>query len=255
MSIVLNEYEWAEAMLANCTLGKKPVETLSRISKYYYSNHYSKKDIRRLLDQFVLQCDPTASLVRWSDTLDRIAKGADRYPLICLDGISVTDHELKTIESLSGKQLRRLAFVLLCSAKYYDAVSESNNHWANSSDHEIMQMANINTSVKRQSAMYGELMEAGLIRFSKKVDNLNVQVLFTEDGETEMYIRDFRNLGYQYLKHYGGTYFECVNCGITVKERNPSCGRKQKYCDACAAEISTRQSIESVIRRRTETKS
>ena len=70
-----------------------------------------------------------------------------------------------------------------------------------------------------------------------------------------MYIRDFRNLGYQYLKHYGGTYFECVNCGITVKERNPSCGRKQKYCDACAAEISTRQSIESVIRRRTETKS
>lgn len=42
MSIVLNEYDWAEKMIANHDLGKKPIETLSRVSKYYYENHYSK---------------------------------------------------------------------------------------------------------------------------------------------------------------------------------------------------------------------
>ena len=36
MELVLNEYEWAEKMIANNDLGKNPIETLSRVAKYYY---------------------------------------------------------------------------------------------------------------------------------------------------------------------------------------------------------------------------
>lgn len=250
MSIVLNEYEWAERMISNHDLGKKPVETLSRVAKYYYGNGYSKREIRKLLDTFLVQCDPQASLVHWSEMLDRITKSVNRYPIIRMDGVIVTDKELESIETLEGKQIRRLAFTLLCVAKYWDVVSASNNHWVNSSDKEIMQMANINTSIKRQSAMFATLRSAGLIRFSKKIDNLNVQVLFVEHGEAAIYIQDFRNLGYQYLKRYGGSYFECVNCGLTVKIREPSKGRRQKYCSSCAVELHTKQKVDSVMRRR-----
>lgn len=250
MSIVLNEYEWAEQMIENHELGKKPFETLSRVAKYYYANQYDKKDVRKLLDTFLIQCDPSASLVHWSDTLDKISRSVDKYPLICIDSIKITDSELAKIESLTGKQLRRLAFTLLCVAKYWDAASDSNNHWVNSSDKEIMQMANINTSIKRQSMMFGELRDKGFIRFSKKIDNLNVQVLFMHEGQTAMQIQDFRNIGYQYLKYYGEPYFECVNCGITVKMQEPSRGRRQKYCSGCAVELHTKQRVESVIRKR-----
>lgn len=250
MSIVLNEYEWAERMVNNHELGKKPIETLSRVAKYYYANHYSKKEVRKLLDTFLTRCDPSVSLVHWSDTLDRVAKNVDKFPIICLDGICITHKELAKIETLGGKQVRRLAFTLLCVAKYWDAVSGSNNHWVNSPDKEIMQMANINTSVKRQSMMFGELRDAGLIRFSKKIDNLNVQVMFMEAGETALHIQDFRNIGYQYLKYYGEPYFDCVNCGITVKIQEPSKGRRQKYCPSCAVELHTKQKVESVMRRR-----
>lgn len=250
MSIVLNEYEWAERMVNNHELGKKPIETLNRVAKYYYANQYSKKEVRKLLDTFLTQCDPSVSLVHWSDTLDKVAKNVDKFPLICLDGVSITQKELDKIETLGGKQIRRLAFALLCVAKYWDAVSESNNHWVNSPDKEIMQMANINTSIKRQSMMFGELRDAGFIRFSKKIDNLNVQVLFMEPGETAIHIQDFRNIGYQYLKHYGAPYFDCVNCGITVKIQEPSRGRRQKYCPSCAVELHTKQKVESVMRRR-----
>lgn len=38
---------------------------------------------------------------------------------------------------------------------------------------EIMQMANINTSIKRQSSMFGQLRDVGMIRFSKQ--NVNPQ--------------------------------------------------------------------------------
>jgi len=202
------------------------------------------------LDIFLTQCDPTVSLVHWSDTLDRVTKNAGKFPLIRLDGVDVSDKELQRIETLDGKQLRRLAFALLCVAKYWNSVSESNNNWVNSPDKEVMQMANINTSIKRQSMMFAELRSAGFIRFSKKIDNLNVQVLFIEGGETAIHIQDFRNLGYQYLKYYGAPYFECVHCGITTKIQNPAKGRKQKYCPSCAVELHTRQNVDSVMRHR-----
>lgn len=250
MSIVLNEYEWAERMINNHELGKKPIETLNRVAKYYLENKYSKREIRKMLDTFLTQCDPSASLVHWSDTLDKVAKNVGKFPLIRLDGVDITKNELERIETLGGKQVRRLAFTLLCVAKYWDVVSESNNHWVNSPDKEIMQMANINTSIKRQSLMFAELREAGFIKFSKKIDNLNVQVLFMEPGETALHIQDFRNIGYQYLKHYGAPYFECVNCGITVKIQEPARGRRQKYCPSCAIELHTKQKVDSVMRKR-----
>lgn len=250
MSIVLNEYEWAERAIANRSLGAKPTETLSRISRYYYANKYSKPDIRRLLDSFMLQCNSSVSLVKWSDTLDRLAKNSSKYPLICVGSIKITDMEMGAIKNLKGKQLQRLAFTLLCVAKYWDIVSDKNNHWVNSPDKEIMKMANINTSIKRQSAMFGELRDAGLIKFSKKIDNLNVQVCFMLSGQVVLEVHDFRNLGYQYLKYNGEKYFECENCGITVKMQNPNKGRPPKYCPDCAVELHTRQIVDSVMRQR-----
>ena len=112
-----------------------------------------------------------------------------------------------------------------------------------------MHLSNINSSVKRQSIMYRMLNELGMVKFSKKVDNTNVQVCFIEDGEPVMEVTDFRNLGYQYMKRCGEPYFECKNCGVTTKYNNPSSGgRKQLYCNSCATEIRARQNADSVTR-------
>ena len=88
MSIVLNEYEWAERMIERQDLGKKPTETLTRVAKYYLSDGYSKREVRQMLDEFLVQCDPSVRLPNWSDTLDRVVKNADRHPLIKVDGIN-----------------------------------------------------------------------------------------------------------------------------------------------------------------------
>ena len=250
MSIVLNEYDWAERAIKDKALGKKPYETLSRVAKYYTYKNYARKEVRRLLDEFLLQCEPAASLVTWSDTLDSATKYATKYPLIMIDEILVTKPEMEKIDALPGKQLRRLAFTLLCISKYLYTVSESTNYWVNTPDNEIMKMANINTSIKRQSSMFGQLKDAGMIRFSKQIDNLSVQVLFAEDGDVALRVTDFRNLGYQYMKYHGEPYFECANCGITTKITNPenkNSSWKQKYCSSCAVEVATRQRVNSVM--------
>lgn len=265
MAIILNEYEWSERMIIDRRIGPKPAETLSRVAKYYFENRYSKREVRKLLDQFLIQCDPDASLVHWSDTLDKIVRNAAKYPPIQIDHIEITKGELEWIEKLEGKQLRKLGFTMLCVSKYWDIVSPNNNSWVNTGDREIFQMANVTIPGKQQDLMYGTLIREGYIRQSKKIDNLNVQMLIPETDKESvgLYVRDFRNLGYQYMKYCGEDYFECENCGITVRSkgytpnrslssgaRTKNTGRKHKYCPSCAAEIRIKQNVDSVMRRR-----
>lgn len=246
MGIVLNEHYSAEQAIQSRSLGNKPSETLTRVARYYIDNYdgADKKTIRDKLDVFLLQCDSTASIPKWSKMLDFATDWAFKHKAINIESITITKPEMDKIDSLSGKQIRRLAFVLLCLSKYWNMVNEQNDYWVNSKDNEIMSFANINTSIRRQCAMYATLKELGLIQFSKKVDNTNVRVCFATDGDTAMTITDLRNLGYQYLKYHGEPYFECVNCGITEKIKS----NRQKYCHACAAEIETKKAVNRVMR-------
>lgn len=254
MSIVLNEHYSAEQAIHTNNLGKKPSETLCRVARYYIDNcaGASKKDIRNKLDLFLLQCDSTASIPKWSKMLDFATDWAFKHEAIQIDAIIITKPEMEKIDSLESRQIRRLAFVLLCLSKYWNVVNKQNNYWVNNKDNEIMSIANINTSIRRQCAMYATLRDTGLIQFSKKVDNTNVRVCFAEDGEAAMTITDLRNLGYQYLKYHGEPYFECACCGLTSKYDNPIKGKSKKYCESCARDIHTKQMVNSVMRRRSK---
>ena len=239
-------------MLKGHDLGKKPTETIGRLAKYYIYIGRTPKETEKMIKCFLLECDPGISLVKWDEIIDRAIKFAKKNPPIILGGIEITAPEMRRIDSLKGRQVQRLAFVLLCIAKYRSAASGKPASWVNTPSNEIMKMANINTSIKRQSAMYSQLRDAGMVRFSNQVDNLNVEVLFAEVGETALVIKDFRNLGYQYMMYHGESYFVCEECGITEKYNTAGNGkrRRQKYCQSCAAKIHMKQIVDSVMRRR-----
>lgn len=248
MGIVLNEHYSAEQSILEKNLGRKPSETLARIARYYIDDcdGENKQTVRNKLDSFLLQCDPTASIPKWSGILDFATDWAFKHEAVNIDSIIITEPEIKKIDSLEGTQIRRLAFVLLCLSKYWNKVNKQNDNWVNNKDNEIMSFANINTSIRRQCAMYTELRNQEMIQFSKKVDNTNVKVLFAEDGEPAIIVTDLRNLGYQYLKYHGEPFLECANCGLTVKRAN----NKQKYCNSCYESIHLRQRVDSVMRYR-----
>lgn len=249
MTIVLNEHEWAEEMVMNHSLGKKPFETLCRVARYYLDNGMSKRDTRRALETFLVQSDPTVSIPKWSDSINSALTRASKYPAIDIEEIVISKPEMRRIDSLGGKQVQRLAFTLLCLAKYWNIVSNRSDGWINNKDFDIMRMANVKTSIKRQSLMFFNLREAGMIEFSRKVDNTNVRVTFIESGEPALRVTDFRNLGYQYMMYHGGQYFVCANCGITEKLENPNKGRKQKYCKSCASEAILQRRVNYSMRR------
>ena len=233
--IILNEKTWAKEAIDSLSLGKKPYETIVRVAKYYKNEGYSKSDLRNLVEQFMIRCDPSVSLIKWDGAIGSAVLAAEKYPLICMNGVDITKEEMLMVEALPGVLLQRLLFTLVCLAKYGNAVNPKNNNWVNRPQNEIFKYANINITSKRQSLMVNDLWHTGMVEYSKLVDNTNLRVLAICEGETEMTITDFRNLGNQYMKYikHGNGYFNCEVCGLTLKQRST----RQKYCEECAEEI------------------
>lgn len=249
MEIILRENLWAQEMIREKDLGKKPSETLRRIGRYYLDNGHKKQELLGLLELFIIQCDPTASLPKWHNALTNIVKAAIKYNAVDISYLEVYKEELDKIETIKSSPVKRLAFTLLCLAKYWNAVRDSNDGWVNSKINEIMRMANVSASIKRQGAMLKELEDLGFVQFSRMVDNTNVKVLFLGGDKVEIQIDDFRNLGYQYLMYKGGPYLKCANCGITTRIKDISNKRRQKYCPDCALRMKIKNNIDHTMRR------
>ena len=235
--VILREKEWCEDMISKLSLGASPSSTLMRLARYYHSQGKNKKEVVRALEEFLLRCDPRVSLEMWRGYLEFCASRASRRAMIDVDAISVSKNEMETIATLDGLMRQRLMFVILCLAKYGNAINASNNCWVNTSRQEIFATANISMASERQMLLINDLKEAGMIQFSKKIDNVNMRAAIVSDGEPELHITDFRNLGIQYLRYTGVDCCECSNCGIVVRRHS----NRQVYCRDCAAEISQQQ--------------
>ena len=70
MTVVLKENDWAHDMIERNELGNKPSETLRRVARYYMDKGCSPAEARKRLDSFLIRCEPTSSLTKWSNALD-----------------------------------------------------------------------------------------------------------------------------------------------------------------------------------------
>lgn len=242
MSYVLNETQWAKDAIENKELGKNPYETLRRVARFYMDSGVPRGKVRENIESFLVSCDKSISVVKWSVATEAAISFAGKHEAVDVGAITITEAEMDTIQAIEiGNQAQRLAFTLLCFAKYWDVYTGSNSGWVNSKDADIMREANIKTAIKRQCKLYHDLNELGLISFSSKVDCTNVRVDFINNNSpATMKISDFRSLGNQYLMYCGEPYFKCAECGIIEKIPNKN-GRRKKYCSSCAAKVKAKQ--------------
>lgn len=238
--IVLNEKQWVEDAINTSELGNKPSETLGRLARYYHEMGYKKNEVHKKLEEFMIRCDPNTNIVRWQSVIDNSIKYAWKSSLIMIEPIPITSGEMKLISKLPGVLLQRLMFTLVCLAKYGNAVKPSNNCWVNRDVREILALANIKVTVKRQSLLFNDLWRNEYIGFSNIIDNINVNVKILDDTEdVVMRVDDFRNLGNQYMKYIGEDYMTCQHCGLVVKRNSPN----QKYCRDCAVDINIQKTM------------
>lgn len=240
--IVLKENEWAKKMIDESRMGNRADEneTLRRVARYYLDSGYDRDKVRAILDTFLLKCDPSASLVKWSDRLDDAVSLAVKRDAVYIEDIPITAVEMSRIKQLNRKQSERIAFVLLCLAKYWNAVNRENAGWVFNRDSEVMALANVNAPSKRQWSIYRKLSELGMIQLSKRIDSLSVKVCFMEQGEVVMRVTTFKDLGYQYSRYLGERFDECEVCGGLTRVDPESPGRKRRYCKQCAERVAAK---------------
>ena len=193
-----------------------------------------QKEVLEKIEDYLRQF-PFLVLPKWQRTVDKIVAKAKGKGLIEIEYIGITEKELAEIAKLRKESLKKLAFTLLCIAKYFNTIRPENNSWVNTPDKDVFRMADIRTlDCKRQQQLIRELYLLGLIGYSKVVDNVNLQVLFVDaDAEPILRIYQFDDLGYQYLEYIGDpSIVHCKCCGKLIKKT--SC--RKDYCDECAVE-------------------
>lgn len=232
--IVLNEKVFAESCLENGLSGNKPFFVLSVLSRYFYhSCGMKKKAIIAALKKYLDDNYPRYEIdnYNWSETIEKLATNAGKYPLFEISGVKITKSEMTVIEGIHDKVLERLCFTMLCLAKLNNLKSQKNNGWVNMDSKEIFHLARISCSATDREVRIGKLWKLGLVEFSKRNDNLNCRITFFDDGDEELFITDFRELGYEYLLYKGQNFIRCAECGILT--RGNKAGTK-KYCKNCA---------------------
>jgi hypothetical protein len=234
--IILNELEYAENCLRNNCIGDNPYTTLSILSKYYYHHlGYKKPQIIAELTGFISSNYPKYYLNKdsWNDSIEKLASNAKKFTLYEIEGAWITEEELNTIHNINNKVLERLAFTMLCLAKLALRKNSNANGWINEDVKTIFSLARISGSTTDRYIRISQLNEMGIIELPKKNDLLSYRLTFiNEESENVLFIHDFRELGYEYLKYCGQNIIRCAECGILV--RGNKAGTK-RYCSSCAA--------------------
>lgn len=234
MPVILNETKQAENILEKGEVGNKPASTLFLLGKYYRQKQELNKDqTMDKLHEFMEHNYKNYNAALWEDIIEDIAKKSHKYPLREIDAISITQTELDKIAELQNIKYQKLLFTMLCYAKLYDTLSANNNGWVNTGIPELYRIANITVKYKKDKFLYlNDIAETGLISFSSRNDNLNIQLTFLDSfSPAVMRINDFRELGYAYLNYISVEKFiHCKSCYRLVKKTNNKC----LYCSDCA---------------------
>lgn len=232
--IVLNEREYAEDCLRNSTLKEKPSYTLDVLAKYYYHvKGFKKKKISELLTDFADRNFEYYhdSRAFWDARIESVSSNARNRTLHEINEVWITENELSAIEAISDPDLERLAFTLLCLAKYNHAKNKNNDYWVNQSAKEIFSLARVTCRAKDRPLYLNKLVVRKMLGYAKRNDNTSVRVTYVdEDSPKALCISDFRELGYEYMFYKGGNFTRCQECGILIKDTK---NHNRKFCKNC----------------------
>lgn len=231
MQIILNELEYAEQCLKSNNIDQNPYFTISLLAKYYYHHMgYRKKRIVELLTEFMKTRSTvySASKSYWDEKIDKIASNAGKYPLVEIDGVWITKAELDKIAELKNKMVERLAFTILCLAKFLNTKNANNNNLVSLPLKDIFALARTSGSMVDKLMRMSVLYNNGFVEISSNNDGISLRITYTnESSDRVLFISDFRELGYEYMKYLGENFIRCRECGLLVRNNK---SRTRRYC-------------------------
>ena len=186
------------------------------------------------------------------ELVQKTIKTIRKSSLKLVEHIYITQSELDFIVSLNDIKLEKIAFVILCLAKYHNEVSEDADNCIYFKLNEIKNMARINMGKVDFEYFYNNLYDCGALQENNsptsKIQILNfVSTDVNDPVILELQEVDYLELAYVYLswKHKGQGYARCQKCNRLMKQGKT---KPRKYCEECAKEAERENTRERVRR-------
>ena len=143
--------------------------------------------------------------------------------------IPIYENELKVIESLPNDRQKKLMFTFFALARYMNCDGWINKKTSKGIS-EAFKLANVTLTSDKRNELLHELYVNGYINLGKKVDNLNIKVQLDDSGDIIYKVKEFSNIGNQYIGNFKKGYKQCKSCGKKIRNT----GNKKMYCEKCA---------------------
>lgn len=238
---ILNERDFIRSVLLT---KQKPndisIEYLIKlIAKYYYSPDINIDELINVVKSKMLEFD----IFEYQEHL-YINKIKTICAAVCdpestvrnfkeIEYIPIYKKELDVINTLKLDREKKLMFTLYAVARYRNSYGWTNIK--NSSGiSELFQLANVTLPSDKRNELLHQLYVNGHIEFSKKIDNLNIHVELLSEGDVAYKIKEFANLGNQYIGNFKYGYKMCAEPGCLkyIKVN----GHNTRYCKQCSDE-------------------
>ena len=226
-----------------------PTNTIRKLARYnFYVNGYTKSKNYIAIVDYMSKNFTDFSEIIYQKSIDGCIRDVDKTPFKNIECVKITKSELDKISSLDDIKKQKLAFVLLCTAKYRDQYNPNNCHKTDISATDLYKMARVVLPKDQRNIYLHFLVQDGLIEPHNNSKTKNKKLLFvSEDNNDEVILElkeiDFKELAYVYMfwKNNGVGFTKCQKCGRTIKQSKT---KPRKYCETCAEIVNNEQSME-----------
>ena len=206
------------------------------IAKYYLSNEIDAESLSKIVKEQLREFDlDNYQEYKYHNKImkvcDSLFDGSADKNFREQEYIPIYENELKVIESLPNDRQKKLMFTFFALARYMNCDGWINKKTSKGIS-EAFKLANVTLTSDKRNELLHELYVNGYINLGKKVDNLNIKVQLDDSGEVVYKIKEFNNIGNQYIGNFKKGYKQCKCCGKKIRNT----GNKKMYCEKCAIE-------------------
>lgn len=219
---------------------------ITLIAKYYLSCEIDAESLSKIVKEKLLEFDlENYQEYKYHNKIMKICTslfdGSIDKNFREQEYIPIYENELKVIESLPNDRQKKLMFTFFALARYMDCDGWINKKTSKGIS-EAFKLANVTLTSDKRNELLHELYVNGYISLGKKVDNLNIKVQLDDSGEVVYKIKEFNNIGNQYIGNFKKGYKQCKCCGKKIKIQ----GTNHKYCQKCSKEIESENNIKRI---------
>lgn len=211
--------------------------TIKDLARYnYFVNQMDKEDNYRNVLKYLQKHGKNINEESVYQMIDECVQRAKKYPFKQVDEVCITKSELEFIKSLDDIKKEKIAFVLLASAKYYDAIRDTKYNTSYMKNSDICKLARVTIPVAERNVFMQFAYDCNVLSRHSRAASTEKKVLFvSQDDNDEVILRlkenDFKDLAYTYLAYKTPHQFRrCVVCNCWMKKDS----KDRRLCKECA---------------------